>query len=354
MDDVVPESRTDDQIGDEVVQGGGDVVSEMDDVAHAVGDIDEGVGDVAGVGNDVVQGVDDLIWARDSVPVRWLPRYPTGSERGPTRVPRTSPPSSRVVPVERGAPMRESDFLGRSEGRDSARDHRARQVNVMSKTLVKKSNTSVSSVASATPAAANVPSVSAADVAAFVSAIDAFSQALGASFTVPQPEEVKHLPRARKEASTIVPMVADLSSRYSVASTAYPTDVTLAQQQIVNTLGPVAERIGAVQKLVGSIITVGQSAAWSASMVTYGLLKSEARGNAVLRNALQPVREKLRPTYTTEDGGKTKVRSRSKKATTAKGAAPEGTGGTEPAAPAAGSSAPPAAAPAATEATAKS
>jgi hypothetical protein len=82
----------------------------------------------------------------------------------------------------------------------------------------------------------------------------------------------------------------------------------------------VAERIVAVQKLVGAVMLVGQSGAWAASMVTYGLLKNEARGNALLRNALAPVREKLRPTYVTEEGGKTKVRGRSRKATATKAA----------------------------------
>ena len=121
--------------------------------------------------------------------------------------------------------------------------------------------------------------------------------------------------KPRKDAPTIIPMVADISTRYAIVSAAYPTSVTLAKQQLVNTLSPVAERIGAVQKLVGAVLVVAQSGAWEGSMVTYGLLKNEARGNAVLRNALAPVREKLRPTYVTEDGGKTKVRSRSKSAT---------------------------------------
>ena len=164
----------------------------------------------------------------------------------------------------------------------------------------------------------NLPSVTEPEVQTFVDAIDTFAQLLGASFVVPQPEEVRRMPKPRKEAPTIVPMVADLSTRYGVTSAAYPSTVTLAKQQIVNTLSPVAERIAAVQKLVGSVMTVGQSGAWEGSMVTYGLLKSEARGNAVLRNALAPVRAKLRPTYQTEDGGKTKVRSRSKNSVTAK------------------------------------
>jgi hypothetical protein len=175
------------------------------------------------------------------------------------------------------------------------------------------------------PQIANIPSVTTAEVDALVSAIDTFANLLGANFVVPQPKEAKRMAKPRKAAPTIVPLVADLSTRYSVASTAYPTSVTLAQQALVNTLGPVAERIGAVQKLVNAVISVGQSAAWEGSMVTYGLLKSEARGNAVLGNALVPVRDKLRPTYDTADGGKTKVRSRSKSATakgaTAKGAA---------------------------------
>jgi hypothetical protein len=165
------------------------------------------------------------------------------------------------------------------------------------------------------PEIAKLPAVTEADVTAFVSAVDAFAIVLGSGFVVPQPEDTKRLVKPRKTAPTIVPLVADLSTRYGVASTAYPTNVTLANQAVVDSLGPVVERIGAVQKLVKAVVTVGQSAAWQGSMVTYGLLKQEARGNAVLRNALTPVREKLRLTYETEDGGKTKVRSRSKGAT---------------------------------------
>ncbi len=160
---------------------------------------------------------------------------------------------------------------------------------------------------------ANIPTVSKAEVDAFVEAIDTFGGILAAAgFVVPQPEDAKRLPKARREAPTIVPMVADISTRYAVTSAAFPTSVTLAKQQTVNTLSPVLERIAAVQKLVGAVISVGQSGAWEGSMVTYGLLKSEARGNAVLRNALAPVREKMRPTYETEEGTKTKLRSRSK------------------------------------------
>lgn len=196
------------------------------------------------------------------------------------------------------------------------------------------SSVASSSVAPATPV---VPSISAADVETFVNAIDAFAHLLGEGFVVPQPEVVKRMPKARKEAPTIVPMVADISNRYQVLSAAYPIHVMLAKQQIANTLSPVAERIAAVQKLVGSIMTAGQSGAWEGAMVTYSLLKTEARGNAVLRNALVPVREKLRPTYQTEAGGKTKVRSRSKSAT-AKGAAtpktPKAKGGASAASPA--------------------
>jgi hypothetical protein len=171
--------------------------------------------------------------------------------------------------------------------------------------------------ASSTPSAAleRIPSVSAAEVAAFVSAIDTFSLLLGAGFVVPQPAVLKRMVKPRKTAPTIVPMVADLSTRYSVTSTAYPMAVTLAQQQLVNTLAPLAERIGAVQKLVSTVVSTGQSVAWEGAMVTYGLLKTEARGNAVLRNALLPVRDKLRPTYETEDGGTTRLRSRAKSVT---------------------------------------
>ena len=193
-----------------------------------------------------------------------------------------------------------------------------------SKTAIKSTTRAATTAAATAKNAApsveigNIPSVSETEVQTFVDAIDNFAQLLGASFVVPQPEEVRRMPKARKAAPTIVPMVADLSARYGVTSAAYPSTVTLAKQQIVNTLSPVAERIAAVQKLVGSIMTVGQSGAWEGSMVTYGLLKSEARGNAVLRHALAPVRAKLRPTYETEDGGKTKVRSRSKSSVTAK------------------------------------
>jgi hypothetical protein len=126
---------------------------------------------------------------------------------------------------------------------------------------------------------------------------------------------MKRRVKPRKEAPSIVPMVADLSGRYAISSTSFPISAILARQQLVNELAPVAERIAAVQKLVTSVIAMGQSGAWEGAMVTYGLLKSEARGNAVLRNALAPVREKLRVTYETEAGGKTVVRSRSKSAT---------------------------------------
>jgi hypothetical protein len=185
-----------------------------------------------------------------------------------------------------------------------------------SKSTVTSSNaTSAVDPTAVPPEIANLPSVTEADVAAFVSAVDAFAIVLGSGFVVPQPEDAKRLVKPRRTAPVIVPLVADLSTRYGVASTAYPTNVTLANQAIVDSLGPVVERIAAVQKLVKAVVTVGQSAAWQGSMVTYGLLKSEARGNAVLRNALTPVRDKLRITYETEDGGKTKVRSRSKGAT---------------------------------------
>ena len=205
-------------------------------------------------------------------------------------------------------------------------------------------STSTSTTASL---AATIPSVTSAEVDAFVQAIDTFSVLLGAEFVVPQPEEARRMIKPRRAAPTIVPMVADISKRYGVVSTAYPTSATLAKQQIVNTLSPVVERIGAVQKLVNAIISVGQSSAWEGSMVTYGLLKSEARGNAVLRNALAPVREKLRPTYETEAGTKTVMRSRAKKgakvataaaAPSATSAAPSGEG-TKSEAPAAQASA---------------
>jgi hypothetical protein len=230
---------------------------------------------------------------------------------------------------------------------------RERQVIVMkknnaSKSAIKSPATSASTAkpTAAAPAIGGVPSIAASDVQTFVDAIDAFAQTLGGDFVVPQPEDVKRLAKARKSAPTIVPMVADLSTRYGVTSAAYPSTVTLAKQQIVNTLSPVAERIAAVQKLVASIITVGQSGAWEGSMVTYGLLKSESRGNAVLRNALAPVREKLRPTYETEDGGKTKVRSRSKKSVTAKDATEATEATSAPAPSAQGTQQPAASAPA--------
>jgi hypothetical protein len=189
-----------------------------------------------------------------------------------------------------------------------------------------------SAVASTTvpPETANIPSVTEAEVAAFVSAVDTFAVLLGSGFTVPQPEDVKRLVKPRKTAPIIVPLVADLSTRYGVASTAYPANVTLAKQAVVNSLAPVVERIAAVQKLVKAVVTVGQSAAWQGSMVTYGLLKSEARGNAVLRSALAPVREKLRLTYETEDGGTTKIRSRSKAATAKAAAASAAKGASAP------------------------
>jgi len=237
-----------------------------------------------------------------------------------------------ILFVERDAPTRRVTPLDAPAGRDFERAGRGRQVIIM-KTSISKSAvtsstaTSHAAIVAASPATAatppeiaNVPSVTTAQIDAFVEAIDQFSVLLGADFVVPQPEAAKRMAKPRKTAAAIVPMVADLSARYAVASTAYPTSATLAKQQLVNTLSPVAERIGAVQKLVTAIIAVGQSAAWQGSMVTYGLLKSEARGNAVLRNALAPVREKLRPTYVTEEGGKTKVRGRSRKATATKAA----------------------------------
>jgi len=186
------------------------------------------------------------------------------------------------------------------------------------KTSTTKSTATKSVVTPATSGAAaaslaNIPTVTQAEVDAFVEAIDTFGTILAAAgFVVPQPEDAKRMVKPRKEAPTIVPMVADIATRYTVGSASFPTSVTLAKQEIVNTLSPVAERIAAVQKLVGSVIAVGQSGAWEGSMVTYGLLKSEARGNAVLRNALAPIREKMRPTFETEDGTKTKLRSRSK------------------------------------------
>jgi hypothetical protein len=263
-----------------------------------------------------------------------------GTPLGPLRAPKTAPTrapirsrsSASLFLVERGAPTRSATSPDAPGRRDFERAGRGRQVTVMKKTSASKSTVkSTTSAATATGTLAkqaaappveigNLPSVTAPEVQTFVDAIDNFAQLLGASFVVPQPDDVRRMPKARKEAPTIVPMVADLSTRYGVTSAAYPSTVTLAKQQIVNTLSPVAERIAAVQKLVASIITVGQSGAWEGSMVTYGLLKSESRGNAVLRNALTPVREKLRPTYETEDGGKTKVRSRSKKSVTAKDA----------------------------------
>jgi len=239
--------------------------------------------------------------------------------------------------VERGALKRSATPPDAPEGRDFEQAGRGRQVIVMKKTndsnVVSTSSTSTSSTPAST--STELPSVTAAEVEAFVSAIDTFALLLGSGFVVPQPEEVKRLVKARKEAPTIVPMVADLSTRYALSSAAYPTSVTLAKQQIVNTLAPVAERIAAVQKLVSSVIMVGQSGAWAGSMVTYGLLKNEARGNAVLRSALVPVRDKLRPTYETEDGGTTKLRSRSKKATAAKAGATPAASPAPAAAPAA-------------------
>jgi hypothetical protein len=94
----------------------------------------------------------------------------------------------------------------------------------------------------------------------------------------------------------------------------------LANQQVASTLVPVIERIGAVNTLIESMVRSSQSGAWEGAMVTYGLLKNEARGNAVLRNALTPVREKMRPTFVTAEGGKTKVKAK---------AAPKAPGGTK-------------------------
>jgi hypothetical protein len=226
---------------------------------------------------------------------------------------------------------------------------------IESKSVVTSSNASTSAADTpvSSPLVLAIPAISVAEIQAFVSSIDSFAQTLGADFSVPQPEDMKHMTKPRKDAPTIVPMIADLSTRYGVVSAAYPTQTTLAQQQIVNTLSPVAERIAAVQKLVGAILSVGQSGAWEGSMVTYGLLKSEARGNAVLRNALVPVRDKLRPTYQTEDGGKTKLRSRSKGVTSAKAKeVPATPAPTTAAAPATAPAAPVVAAPpAATDAT---
>jgi hypothetical protein len=196
------------------------------------------------------------------------------------------------------------------------------------------------------PEIASVPSVTEAQVDALVGAIDTFALILGAGFVVPQPEDLKRMVKARSTLGAIAPLVADLSARYGVASTAYPSSVTLAKQATAEALSPVAERVAALQKLVKAVISVGQSGAWQGSMVTYGLLKTEARGNAVLRNALAPVREKLRPTYETADGGTTKVRSRSKGATEKAAAAAAAKGGS--AATASEAAAVPPAAPAST------
>jgi hypothetical protein len=115
-------------------------------------------------------------------------------------------------------------------------------------------------------------------------------------------------------------MLVDIAARYQVESNAYPVREIVANQQVVSTLLPVIDRIGAVQKLVEANSRASQSGAWEGAMVTYALLKTESRGNALLRSALAPVREKMRLTFVTEDGTKTKLKRRA--APKAKGPAP--------------------------------
>jgi hypothetical protein len=161
---------------------------------------------------------------------------------------------------------------------------------------------------------ATVPSIDESAVSALVDALDAFAQLLGEGVKLPKAEEMKRFPKARKAATTIVSSVTDLTARYRIESKSYPVPVILAQQDLVKKLAPVAERISATMKLVEDVSLMAQSAAWQGTMVNYGLLKNEARGNPVLRKALAPVRDEMRVKYVTPEGTKTVKRSRSKKA----------------------------------------
>ncbi len=186
---------------------------------------------------------------------------------------------------------------------------------MINKGSVSKKSLSTSTASETAPATdsaplAHVPAIDAAAVEAFIAAIDTFAAQIAQGYEVAQPEDARRMAQPRKEAPTIVPMVADISTRYGVASKSFPVSTMLANQQVASTLVPVIERIGAVNKLIESMVRSSQSGAWEGAMVTYGLLKNEARGNAVLRNALTPVREKMRPTFVTAEGGKTKVKAK--------------------------------------------
>jgi hypothetical protein len=160
------------------------------------------------------------------------------------------------------------------------------------------------------PALATVPSIASSDIDALVTAVDTFAILLRASASDTTETDMRHLLRPRGNPVEVVPKVADLSRRYMVASLSYPVDVMVAQQDLVVVLAPVIERVGAMLKLVENTSFIAQSAAWSAAMVNYGLLKSEARGNALLRNALGPVKEQMRVTYKTPEGSNTVKRGR--------------------------------------------
>ncbi len=178
------------------------------------------------------------------------------------------------------------------------------------KPLISQSEPASMPIASAIAA---VPSVGPDVVQAFLASIDSFAEVLGEGVTLPQPDAMRRMLKARTSAPTLVPMLADLSVRYDIVSHAFPTAAILARQELVKTLLPIIERISAVQKLVNDVSFIAQSEAWEGAMVTYGLLKSEGRGNAVLRKALLPVREEMRIKYTTAEGTKTVKRARAAK-----------------------------------------
>jgi hypothetical protein len=129
----------------------------------------------------------------------------------------------------------------------------------------------------------------------FAHLIDEFALAVGNGFVPLTPSEIQSLAKPRRNAATIVSSVANLCTRYGVASPSNPTAPMVASQEIATTLGPTVERVNALKKLLDDLVLAASSDAWRSAIVNYALLKTEARANPALKTGLQPVRDAMKP-----------------------------------------------------------
>ena len=162
----------------------------------------------------------------------------------------------------------------------------------------------------AAPAVTVAPLVSAADIQALVGAVDTFALVLALGYEPLSAEALKRLPHPQHESDKFVASIADLAQRYKVDSPSNPVQQMLANQKTAQTLLPVAERLLALGKLVQDATRFTRCASYTSATVLYAQLKAEGRTNPIVRGALAPLRESLRPTFVTPEGTKTHKASR--------------------------------------------